>query len=271
MNIKVLSDLTHVNVETIRAYRKKGLLHPRQNPDNHYYEYSEEDFLTLLHIKKLRSSNLSLDSIAMTFRESDTDRVIDEYRKQLTVMQEELQQLQVRITGLQITLRHLDEYQGDFTDPREFEAFDEKVDCYYDDCLWDSTFDIWIRNAGMFTQSIGISREVLLAPELPDRVPIKMGLGTYRLFLTQNNIPVPKKNTACPKGTYVSIPVILTDLRSIEKEQLMPLLSYIREHHYRIDSDVTAFMFRIDYSGDQPKYLFRLRVKIAEEKEYADN
>ena len=62
MKINELAKMSNVNAETIRMYRNKGLLAPRQN-ENGYYEYSMEDLQALLHVRKLRSMNVSLGAV----------------------------------------------------------------------------------------------------------------------------------------------------------------------------------------------------------------
>ena len=66
MKINTLARLSRVNAETIRMYRKKGLLFPTQG-ENGYYEYSADDLQALLFIRKLCGLNISLSTIAYTY------------------------------------------------------------------------------------------------------------------------------------------------------------------------------------------------------------
>lgn len=261
MKVKELSNISHVNMETIRMYRKKGMLVPKQNQENNYYEYTMEDFLNLLYIRKLRGSNLSLDTILYTYTHSDLSDVLDGYEKELVQIDEQIRELEKRRFILQITLEHLEEYKENMAGVSLIESYDDKYDCYFEKSS-DPVISSWIDKIELFTQTIGISKETLLQDELPEQVPIRIGIGSYRNILVQNNMPIPEGTVICPKGKYVTAHVELERLDVISRDQLTPLLDYVKEHGYIIDSDTTAFLFRIDYSGDKPKFIYRIRVKV---------
>ena len=63
MNVTVqkLADALGVTTETIRHYRKQGLLHPKAQV-NGYYQYTEADALRVLLTREMRSYDMSLES-----------------------------------------------------------------------------------------------------------------------------------------------------------------------------------------------------------------
>ena len=83
MKINHMAKYSGVNSETIRKYRDRGLLHPEQNPENGYYEYSNADFLHLLYIRKLRGAGLSLDTIAATCETGDSAAILARVRSNI--------------------------------------------------------------------------------------------------------------------------------------------------------------------------------------------
>ena len=296
MNIKELSKLTGVNTETIRMYRNSGLLFPEQNPQNGYYDYSPNDFQTLLFIRKLRESNVSLKKIRDTFYEKEMDSALDGYRKELEELDEMIETLRRRRHSLKITLDHLMEYQPNEKNVTVIDARDDKIDCCYEDGINDPVFINWIRNAEFFTQSLCIPGDVLTRcadrwasedestgqMDIPGHaeflgkmersgnvefsgqveIPVKKGLGTYSDILSEQGLTKPEKCTTCPAGKYAAVKVELETGKNLSYSQLAPLFAYIREHHYQITGENTAFLYRIDYSGERPVYIYRLRVRI---------
>ena len=62
MKINELSKITFIHPETIRMYRNMGLLHPKKL-ENGYYDYSTQDFVSLVYLRKLRVYNFSIEEI----------------------------------------------------------------------------------------------------------------------------------------------------------------------------------------------------------------
>ena len=75
MNIKQLSDITGVHIETIRSYRKAGYLHPLKRP-NGYYDYSQQDLVSLFWVRKLRGYAMSMDQIHDFFYSDDPGNLL---------------------------------------------------------------------------------------------------------------------------------------------------------------------------------------------------
>ena len=68
MKIHELAHLSGVNPETIRMYRQKGLLHPARLA-NGYFDYSACNLYELMFVRKLRGSNLGLETIESFYAE----------------------------------------------------------------------------------------------------------------------------------------------------------------------------------------------------------
>ena len=63
MKMRELCDRTGFSKRSVHYYIKEGLLEPRQNPVNGYYEFSEEDFRRLGMIRSLRAAGFSISHI----------------------------------------------------------------------------------------------------------------------------------------------------------------------------------------------------------------
>lgn len=265
MKIRQLSSLSLVNPETIRVYRSRGLLTPEKDTQSGYYDYSMEDLLNVLYIRKLTGSNLSLDTISHTYTSSDLSDILDGYRRELFQLNDKVAELLKRQYVLQITMEHLDEYRENMAGVSLIDAFDTRYDSYFHESRSDPSMNTWIKNIELFTQTIGIKKEHLIQEPLSEQIPVRLGIGSYEGILSAYQMPMPKKYVVFPKGKYVTAHVILDDLNFISKAQIQPMVDYIRQNHYIIDSDTTAFLFRIDHSEDRPRRIYRLRVKVADE------
>ena len=267
MKISELSGLSQLSSETIRIYRNKKLLRPEQDSQNGYYNYSMEDFLNVLYIRKLRGSNLSLGTISYTYEHDDLTDILAGYQRELERLNREVKEILKRQQVLQITMEHLEEYRENLSGAALIDAYDTRYDYYFDETISDPVMDIWIKNVELFTQTIGIQKELLMQDPLPEKIPISLGLGSYEGILSTHQMPIPENAVVFPKGLYVTTHVILDDLNYIDRAQLQPMMDYIQKHHYTVDSDTTAFLFRIDHSGPRPKRIYRLRVKVVKASE----
>lgn len=262
MKINELSRMSLVNPETIRMYRKLGLLRPDRNPNNGYYDYSRGDFMSLLFVRKLRGSGLSLDAISYTYFHSDPGNILDGYQQDFLHIDEELEKLKRWKFMLQVTIDHLEVCKENMRGVITLEAKDDRLDYYPDFFSEDEITRNWIQNIEFFTQTLLIPREILEQKELPERIPVTLGLGSYRYIIDAIQAPVPEQVVVCPRGTYVAATVELTRLDSIDRRQLQPMLEYISRNHYVIDSDTTAFLFQVNFEEGHPRLVYRLRVKV---------
>ena len=262
MKIRELSKLSFVNPETIRVYRNKGMLRPQRDIQNGYYDYSIEDLLNVLYIRKLTGCNLSLDTISYTYTHSDLSDILEGYKKELNRLNEAVEELLKRQYVLQITMEHLEEYRENMSGISLIDAFDTRYDSYFHEDSSDPAMDIWMKHIELFTQTVGIKKELLIQEPLPKKIPVQRGIGSYKGILMGYHMPMPKDIAVFPKGKYVTMHICLDNLDYICASQIQPMIDFIKEHNYTIDSDTTAFLFRIDHSESQPRRIYRIRVKV---------
>ena len=214
MKTNTLSNLSGVNAETIRKYRDRSLLRPACNPENGYYEYSQADFLNLLYIRKLRGANLSIDSIAGTYVCDESESLRQEYEKTLEDLQKQIRQLKRKEMMLRLTYRH---YERDAASTGKISEI-------------------------LFTLVINIRKEFFEAESLPERIPFRIGMGTYQDVLEEEQISIPEEAAVFPEGRYVSFFLAIDNLQSFESGKLDEVRKYLKENGLQPASDTTAYL-----------------------------
>lgn len=262
MKVNELARLTGLNAETIRKYRDRGLLQPKCLPENGYYDYSFADFLNLLYIRKLRGAHLSLDTIEATYTDDDAASLLQGYRTTIEALDEQIRLLMRRKRMLMLSYRHYERDVEATGEVRLIESFGDKYDSYFEDGRMDPVLKRWIENVDLFTLVLGIEQHWFETSELPERVPVRIGLGTYGTILEENDFPVPENCSVFPKGEYASFFLELEELDSIPSEALRPVRDFLEREHLRADSDTTAYLYRVDSHGGRTRFIFCTRVKV---------
>ena len=265
MKINTLAGLSGVSSETIRKYRDRGLLRPHCNPENGYYEYSNADFLNLLYIRKLRGSNLSLETIAETYSGDGTGALLQGYRDTLDALEKQIELLKRREMMLRLTYRH---YERDALNPwemRRIEAFGDKYDCYFEANHIEPAMRRWIENVDLFTLVVCIGREYFLTETLPERIPIRIGIGTYKRVLEEEQMDIPESARLFPQGSYVSFFLETEDLYAVRPDQLDEVRRYLRDNRLRPLSDTTAYLYRSVFSETGCRFQFCVRLRVEDE------
>lgn len=262
MKVTELAKLTGLNAETIRKYRERGLLKPRCQPENGYYEYSFLDLLNLLYIRKLRGANLSLDTIASTYTGGDPESLLAGYRSTIEALDEQIRILTRRRRMLMLTYRHYERDAAAGESVRLIESFGDKYDCYFGNTLDDPAQKWWVENVDLFTLVVGIERRYFEQEELPGQVPIRIGLGTYEPILKENSAPLPERYQLFPQGTYASFFLEVEDLDSVPGEALQPVRTFLSREHLRPLGDTTAYLYRVDDRDGVLRFIFCMRIQV---------
>ena len=72
MKLREVCEFTGISRRNIHFYIKEELLCPAQNPENGYYEFSEEDCKRLLFVRELRNAGFSLAQIRALLKKPST-------------------------------------------------------------------------------------------------------------------------------------------------------------------------------------------------------
>ena len=265
MRINELAKRTGLNAETIRKYRDRGLLRPKCQPENGYYEYSDVDFLNLLYIRKLRGAHLSLDAVEATYT-GNADTLLEGYRATIDALEEQIRLLRRRERMLKLSYRHYERDAG-LEGIQRIEAFGDKYDSYFSDTQSDPVHELWVKNVDLFTLVLCVPQRYFETEALPERVPVRLGIGTYGTILEENKLPLPQNCACFPKGEYVSFFLELEELDSIPGEALCPVRDFLRRERLRPGSDTTAYLYRVDTSGAATKFIFCTRLNVVPDTE----
>ena len=261
MKINELSKMSRVNTETIRMYRNKGLLLPRQG-ENGYYEYSAEDLQALLHIRKLRSMNVSLRAISYSYTHSDIDDLLSGIHREYELLEDKLEELKRQEFMLKVTMEHFESYRENGDGVMAVEIPDDRYDLFLEENGGDRKLQPWLENMELFTLGLNLPAEALCGENLPETIPFRLTIGTYAPILARRRLEVPKEAVFVPKGTYLATKIEIGEERILHREQLEPLIRYARENGYRILGDTTAFLFRVKQEKNSLRIRYRLRVRV---------
>lgn len=262
MKINELARISHVNSETIRMYRNKGLLFPRRN-ENGYFEYSGDDLQNLLYIRKLRGLNLSLGTIAYTYGHEDVDDIVSGFQREYDGLSAQIDELCRQRFMLQVTLEHYQSYRENLRGVMPVPVADDRCDIPFDEPRAGQALDEWLNNIDLFTQGLRIPEEYLRAKTLPDRVPVRLTLGTYLPILEAHGVAVPESAMRLPRGLYLAA---VAERRgdAIDSRPLREILDYARAHSYTPTGESTAFLFRVSHTPEGAVFTYRLRVRVEE-------
>ena len=74
---------------------------------------------------------------------------------------------------------------------------------------------------------------------------------------------MPKQVSVFPKAKYASFFLeVADDLRSVPAERLKPVRQFLREQDLHAQGNSTAYLYRVDTSGAQPRFIFCVRVMV---------
>lgn len=263
MKINELSHLTHIHPETIRMYRKKGFLSPLKLA-NGYFEYSIEDFVSLIYLRKLREYNLSLEEADRFEHNLSTEKMI----RILDGKEEEIRQaivdLKIRSHYLNLEKRHISESFTAENKVAVMQSIDEKIDVY-DLQHGLSFFEDGSRSFYLIsTPTLRIAKDILNDPVSDCTVPVSVGIGSYRYMLKKENISVPRNAVIIPNGVCISQMISLGDLSHISIREIAPMIEHARRLKTPFLSDTTGYLLRIrhDKNGNRI-YDFRIRACIS--------
>lgn len=262
MKIQQLADHLYLNPETVRMYRKKGLLKPVKNPKNGYYEYSESDLFRLFFIRKLRGANLSLQTITQIFDQRSIAQMVDHFSQEVLDIEHQIRLLERKLDTLKRSRDHLAECSSFGYQITIIESKDTKYDILDFLNCDDPRLKHWLKQPDLCTISLCVKKELLNRETLPAMLPVTIGVGTYLNVIKKNRLPVFEPLSVCPKGEYLSALIELDSLSGIPHDTILPFLAYARCHNYRFISNTTAFLVRIEHQQNNTRFIFRIRAQI---------
>lgn len=258
MKINVLSKLSGVHTETIRMYRKKGYLKPRQE-ENGYYEYTDEDAVILFELRKLRDVQMPLNTIEEYCTASSPDHLVELFESQANTLEEEIKELQREIRFINLEKRHVEECMSLGNRVVEMQSIDEKIDIYR---LEEREENVLAGLYSMTTPTILVKRDILNGPVEDKKIPIQAGLGSYRYIFEENHITPPKDAVHIPNGKSLSMMITLENLEEMNLEDIAPMMNYAKEHGYTFLSDTTGYLACFEMHEGKPVFHYRVRACV---------
>ena len=260
MRINELAKVSCVNMETIRMYRKKGLLNPKRD-QNGYYDYTPEDLQALLHIRKLRSMNVSLNTIGFTYCHSDTNELLNGMYREYDQLEKQIEELKREQFMLKVTIDHFESYRENSRGVMVIEIPDDRYDLPLEEYAGREELQAWLDNMDLFTLGLHIPAEVLRDGDLPEKIPFRVTVGTYAPIIAMRKLNIPEQAILSPKGTYLAMPIEISGEQTLERKQLMPLIRFAEENGYRILGDMTGFQFAVKREKDRLIIQYRIRIR----------
>lgn len=262
MKIHDLSILSGINAETIRSYRNRGLLQPHRL-ENGYYDYSIADYVNLVYIRKLRGLSIPLDDISSLFFSADHNDLLKTIEREQQILLEQIMRLEEERRYLELERIHFMETRNaSEINVQVMQSIDDKIDVYDDIPAIISQPASSSVSYYMTTPSLFIPKEILNGKCEDRMIPVRVGVGTYRYVLRENNMTIPENHVLVPNGVHVGQIVSLNSFDSINLLQLKPMMDYAAKNNTPFISDTTGYLMNIERHGDTATYHFRIRACI---------
>ena len=258
MNVKTMSDISGVNIETIRSYRKLGYLLPEKLA-NGYYDYSKKDLLTLFWIRKLRGYTMSMDQISSYLYSKDTDELLDILQEKKEYIRQEIYEKELAMRFIDLEIRHIEESrESDLQKAQMIQSIDDKIDIY----SFMNRSDRFRQLQFSMTPTVLIRKEVLNGPIEDRQIPIAIGMGTYQYILDEHSFERPKDCVVVPNGLNIVQLLTLNQFREINLKDLSPMMNYAKANGLTYLSDTTGYLVRIEMIDGKPQFAFRIRACV---------
>lgn len=265
VKINELAKLTGIKLETVRMYREKNFLHPKQLK-NGYYDYSMADFVNMVYLRKFREYGFSLADIYRYEHATDTKEVLDILDFEQQAIQQQMNRLKERQEFLKLEQRHITESdQISSESAMVMQSVDDKYD-YYGKELIQKFIAEWKSSAFYLTTTscIRISKDILNGDVVDQEFVVQVGIGTYGYMLKRKEIPVSKGAYVVPNGKCISQMLAIKNDGKINIKQLEPMISLAKKLGKPFISDTTGYLSCIRYDKNEPIYLYRVRACIEE-------
>lgn len=257
MKIKELADITGINPETIRMYRNMHFLHPAKL-ENGYYDYTTDDYVSLIYLRKLRELNLTLEEADIFEHATSHDELIDMLNEKDYEITRKIDALAEIRHYLSLEKRHIhDTYVYETGKAYVMQSVDEKIDMYEPFPFPDSLFYL------ITTPTLFIPKDVLNGEVSDKSIPLRTGIGTYRYLMKKKNLPIPANAVIIPNGICIAEIVSLSTLEEISIKDIAPMINHAKKLNRKFVSDATGYLMRIHHESGSRIYDFRIRACIS--------
>lgn len=263
MKINELSKLTAINTETIRMYRNLGFLHP-EKLENGYYDYSMQDYASIIHLKKLRAFDFSLQDIHESEHLDSLEEYLSRFKKVEIELHKEIESIQKKIDFIHFEMEHvlstISTYDANVS---LNQSVDTKIDIYppfKKNQLVDPTT---YSNYFLYTTTpIFISKDILNGDIKDEIIETNVGIGTYLSIYQKMHVEIPDNAITIPNGLCITQIVYMKDLTHINILDIAPMMNYAKKLNKKFISDTTGYLVGVTYEDKDPVYIMRIRACI---------
>lgn len=263
MKINELSKLTAINTETIRMYRNLGFLHP-EKLENGYYDYSMQDYASIIHLKKLRAFDFSLQDIHESEHLDSLEEYLSRFKKVEIELHKEIESIQKKIDFIHFEMEHvlstISTYDANVS---LNQSVDTKIDIYppfKKNQLVDPTT---YSNYFLYTTTpIFISKDILNGDIKDEIIETNVGIGTYLSIYQKMHVEIPDNAITIPNGLCITQIVYTKDLTHINILDIAPMINYAKKLNKKFISDTTGYLVGVTYEDKDPVYIMRIRACI---------
>ena len=263
MKINELSKLTAINTETIRMYRNLGFLHP-EKLENGYYDYSMQDYASIIHLKKLRAFDFSLQDIHESEHLDSLEEYLSCFKKVEIELHKEIESIQKKIDFIHFEMEHvlstISTYDANVS---LNQSVDTKIDIYppfKKNQLVDPTT---YSNYFLYTTTpIFISKDILNGDIKDEIIETNVGIGTYLSIYQKMHVEIPDNAITIPNGLCITQIVYMKDLTHINILDIAPMINYAKKLNKKFISDTTGYLVGVTYEDKDPVYIMRIRACI---------
>ena len=263
MKINELSKLTAINTETIRMYPNLGFLHP-EKLENGYYDYSMQDYASIIHLKKLRAFDFSLQDIHESEHLDSLEEYLSRFKKVEIELHKEIESIQKKIDFIHFEMEHvlstISTYDANVS---LNQSVDTKIDIYppfKKNQLVDPTT---YSNYFLYTTTpIFISKDILNGDIKDEIIETNVGIGTYLSIYQKMHVEIPDNAITIPNGLCITQIVYMKDLTHINILDIAPMINYAKKLNKKFISDTTGYLVGVTYEDKDPVYIMRIRACI---------
>ena len=263
MKINELSKLTAINTETIRMYRNLGFLHP-EKLENGYYDYSMQDYASIIHLKKLRAFDFSLQDIHESEHLDSLEEYLSRFKKVEIELHKEIESIQKKIDFIHFEMEHvlstISTYDANVS---LNQSVDTKIDIYppfKKNQLVDPTT---YSNYFLYTTTpIFISKDILNGDIKDEIIERNVGIGAYLSIYQKMHVEIPDNAITIPNGLCITQIVYMKDLTHINILDIAPMINYAKKLNKKFISDTTGYLVGVTYEDKDPVYIMRIRACI---------
>lgn len=263
MKVNELSKLTAINTETIRMYRNLGFLHP-EKLENGYYDYSMQDYASIIHLKKLRAFDFSLQDIHESEHLDSLEEYLSRFKKVEIELHKEIESIQKKIDFIHFEMEHVLSTMSTYDANVSLnQSVDTKIDIYppfETNQLVDPTT---YSNYFLYTTTpIFISKDILNGDIKDEIIETNVGIGTYLSIYQKMHVEIPDNAITIPNGLCITQIVYMKDLTHINILDIAPMINYAKKLNKKFISDTTGYLVGVTYEDKDPVYIMRIRACI---------